>query len=168
MGIDMEVVSLVAIFTSPLFAVLISVGLQNRSEKRKQKIWLFHALIATRHTPVNDESVRAYNMIDVVFFDKKIVRKFWQEYFDMLNNAGLNNENGNRLRTAKQLELITEMAKVLGYGKEITSLDVDRVYYPEGLLNTSRRSEELANELLRVLKASKGFALSPTEAEEKK
>ena len=152
--------NLLALLLSPIIAVLVSIWLQNRGEKRKQKLGLFHVLIATRHAPVNDESVRAYNTIDIIFRDKKHVRTLWQEYFAMLDNAGLNNEIGFKSRQAKNLELITEMAKVLGYGKEITALDVDRVYYPQGLESAFSRSEELANELLRVLKASKGFTLS--------
>lgn len=53
------------------------------------------------------------------------------------------------------------MAKVLGYGKEISHLDVDRVYYPEGLAGAAATQSELYQELLRVLKATQTLQLPP-------
>lgn len=52
--------------------------------------------------------------------------------------------------------MITEMAKVVGYESAITHLDVDRVYCPVGLGEQSQTAQEIAKELLRVLKASGG------------
>jgi hypothetical protein len=149
-------VNILAILLSPVVAVLVTVFLQSRKEKRNQKLWIFNTLIATRHSPIVDENVRALNMIDVVFHDSARVRQLWREYFDMLCNEGLNNPNGWSQRQKKNLELITEMAKVVGYGAAITHLDVDRVYYPIGLGEQSQKAQEIAAELLRVLKASGG------------
>ena len=149
-------VNILAILLSPVVAVLVTVFLQRRKEKRDQKLWIFNTLIATRHTPIVDENVRALNMIDVVFHDSARVRDLWHEYFDMLCNEGLNNPTGWGQRQKKNLELITEMAKVVGYGAAITHLDVDRVYYPVGLGEQSQKAQEIGAELLRVLKASGG------------
>lgn len=153
----MNVVNVIAILVSPLIAVLITVYLQNRKEKHNLKMRIFGTLMATRHSPIRDESVRALNMIDVVFSNKEKVRKLWHEYYDMLNNQGLQNEQGFNLRQKKNLELITEMANEVGYGKEITHLDVDRVYYPQGMGKAQERSEEMATEWLRVLKNTERF-----------
>jgi len=149
-------VNILAILLSPIIAVLISVHLQNRREKRNQKLWIFNTLIATRHSPILDENVRALNMIDVAYHDSPRVRELWHEYFDMLGNEGLNNPNGWAQRQKKNLEMITEMAKVVGYRTAITHLDVDRVYYPVGLGEQSQTAQQIATELLRVLKASGG------------
>jgi len=99
-------------------------------------------------------------MIDIAFCKDKKVRQLWREYYDMLANKGLDNELGYKTRETKNLELITEIAKVLGYGKEITALDVDRVYSPIGLGKAFDRSEEIANELLRVLRSSGGLQIT--------
>ena len=88
------VLTLVAIVASPLIAVLVTTHLQNRKERRAQKVWLLSTLIGTRHNPVSDETIRALNLIDVVFHDAPRVRVLWHEYYDMLNNAGLNNPVG--------------------------------------------------------------------------
>lgn len=160
-------VNIIAILLSPVIAVLITICLQNRRERRNQKLSIFNTLIATRHSPINDENVRALNMIDVVFHDCPRVRDLWHEYFSMLCNEGLNNALGWPQRQKKNLEMITEMAKVLGYGDAITHLDVDRVYYPVGLGAQSQKGAEIADELLRVLKASQGVQLVPRLAPEK-
>lgn len=161
----MVTIYILAILLSPVIAVLVTIFLQSRKAKKDYKMYIFSALIATRHSPINDETVRALNMIDIAFYKDKNVRKLWREYYEMLHNKGLDNELGYKTRQTKNLELITEMAKVLGYGKEITALDVERVYYPVGLGQAFSRSEEIANELLRVLKASGGLQI--TEKKEK-
>jgi hypothetical protein len=157
----MTVVNILAILLSPLVAVLVTVYLQNRREKRNQKLWIFNTLIATRHSPIIDENVRALNMIDVAFHDRPRVRELWHEYLDMLGNEGLNNNLGWGQRQKKNLEMITEMAKHLGYRGTITHLDVDRVYYPVGLGTQSQMGQAIAAELLRVLKASGGVRFVP-------
>ena len=152
----MGYLNIIAVALSPVIAILVSLWLQDRKEKRQLKQKIFETLIATRHATMTEDNVRALNMIDVVFHDAERVRSLWREYFEMLNNEGLNNENGWTVRRNKNLELITEMAKTLGYGKAITHLDVDRVYYPTGLGNQSARAQEISDELLRVLRASGG------------
>lgn len=161
----MDTVNIIAVLFSPLIAVLVTVYLQNRGEKRKQKMWIFNTLISTRHTPIIEENVRALNMIDVVFHDCPRVRQLWREYFDMLSNTGLNDASGWKQRQTKNLEMINEIAKVLGYGSAITHLDVDRVYYPVGLGAQSQRSEDISNELLRVLRASSGLNVIPLKTD---
>jgi hypothetical protein len=60
------------------------------------------------------------------------------------------------------------MANEVGYGKEITHLDVDRVYYPQGMGKAQERSEEMATEWLRVLKNTERFmTVSRTNGETK-
>jgi hypothetical protein len=152
----MNYINIAAVALSPVIAVLVSLWVQDRREKRQTKQRIFESLIATRHAPITEENVRALNMIDVVFHDASGVRRLWHEYSDMLNNEGLNNPNGWSTRQKKNLELIAAMASVLGYGKAITHLDVDRVYYPVGLANQNAKAQQIADELLRVLRESGG------------
>jgi hypothetical protein len=149
-----ELINIVAILLSPIIAVLVTKYLQDRKAKKDYKLSIFSTLMATRQAPINDETVRALNMIDVAFCKEEKVRNLWHEYYEMLHNEGLNNPVGYKTRQQKNLGLITEMAKVVGYGEEISSLDVDRVYYPRGLGEVSSRNEEVMNALLRVLKAT--------------
>ena len=155
-----EIISIVAILLSPAVAVLISMRLQDRKERRQHKFSILNTLIATRHEPLSTEAVRALNMIDLAFYDETTVRQRWREYLEMLNNQGLNNPSGWQQQGKKRIELITEMAKDLGYGKAITHLDVDRVYTPVGIVDQFTRNQELLSELLRVLKATKTLHVS--------
>jgi hypothetical protein len=156
----MEIVSIISILVSPAIAVLISIWLQNRKERRQNQLSVLGRLIAFRHEMVSPEAVRSLNMIDLIFYDKPTVRQLWHEYFGMLSNEGLNNPVGWQQRNKKNIELITEMAKVLGYGKAITHLDVDRVYSPVGIWEQITKNQEMQTELLRVLKATKTLNIS--------
>lgn len=148
---SLGILTLVAIAVSPVIAVLVTVYLQNRKEERSHKLTLLGTLIGLRHAPTSDESIRALNLIDVVFHDAPRVRELWHEYFGMLNNEGLNNPIGWGQRQKKNLEMITEMARVLGYGKAITHLDVDRVYYPIALEQRAKKDTALTDGFIQFL-----------------
>ena len=151
---------LLAILLSPVIAVAITLWYQSRKEKRDAKRWIVQTLMATRHSPITDETVRALNLVDIVFHDAPSVRRLWREYFDMLCNQGLHNPQGWSSRQKKNLEMLTEMARVVGYGGAVTHLDVDRVYYPQGLGEQQKRVQDISDELLRVLKGSQGLQIT--------
>lgn len=153
----LAIANVIAIALSPLIAVSVTLGYQHWREKRNSKMWVLNTLIGTRSNPLTYEAVRALNMIDITFSKDTDVRRLWREYFEMLNNQGLNNQLGYEQRQRKNLELITEMAAALGYRKEVTHLDVDRVYQPQGIVNTEDRNERVMNELLRVLQNTQGL-----------
>jgi hypothetical protein len=153
--------NILAILLSPLIAVWVTTRLQDRKERRQQQLHILGTLMAARHEPLSADTVRALNLLDLVFSDKADVRKLWREYFEMVSNEGLQNPQGWKQRSKKNLEMITEMAKCLGYGDAISHLDVDRVYYPVGVLNQAQMSQELQAELLRVLKATAHIEVQP-------
>lgn len=156
----MQVVNIVAVLLSPIIAVLVSIFIQNRGEKRKKKMEIFTTLLSTRHHIfITDETVQALNMIDVVFYDKPKIRKLWKDYYDVLCQTTVNPKS----QQDKKLELIHEMAKELGYGKAISTFDIDRSYYPNGLLKSTQRAEEISDELLRILKSSSGLIVVPNQ-----
>lgn len=135
-----ETLTVLAILLSPAIALGVSIWMRKRNERLQYKKAIFTSLMATRHKFDLEEKVRALNLIDVVFHDDKEVRKIWREYFDMLGNPGLNNELGWKQRGIKNLELIRAMAKASGYGKNITHIDVDRVYLPVGLMSDAEKA----------------------------
>ncbi len=162
----MNAINVVAILLSPLIAVLVTVYLQDRKEKRGHKLFILGSLMGTRHAQLTDENVRSLNMIDMVYFDNVQVRTLWHEHFDMLGNEGLNNPNGWEQRNKKRLALVTEMARSLGYEKAITHLDVDRVYIPKYFGESFYRNEQIANELLTVLRRLAAALESKAETKE--
>lgn len=78
-----DVLNLIAIIIAPIVAVLIGQWLQNRSERRKDKLEIFKSLMIARNG-WSPESVRALNIIDIVYADDNNVRLRWKEYYDRL------------------------------------------------------------------------------------
>jgi len=150
----MQFTLVIAILFSPVVAIVISLWVQSRNEVRQAQRGLLATLVTNRRAPINNDKVQALNMIDVIFSKKKQVRTLWHEYFEMLNNTGLNNETGFELRNKKELELITEVARAAGFGKSITHLDMDRIYRPVGLWDQIHWGQDFQTELLRVLRAT--------------
>jgi hypothetical protein len=154
---------LLATLLSPVVAVLVSIWIQNRKERRAQKLWVLSTLIGNRGDQLSADNVRALNMIDLVFSNQKRVRDLWREYYDMLANEGLNNPVGWKQRSQKNIELLTEMAKSLGYGKEISHLDVERTYFPLKFEREFETNREMQQEFLRVLRSTARFEVHPKE-----
>jgi len=159
----MAIINICAILLSPVIAVLITIVLQNRRDKKNAKMNIFITLMSTRNRPPSEEITRALNMIDVIISKDKNIRRLWSEYFGMLSNEGLNNPVGYKQREQKNLEMITAIANNLGYKREITSLDVDKVYFPIGLKDQLENVSEIVTELKRVLKETKAISVIPKE-----
>lgn len=74
----MAIINVVAIIAIPIVAVFVGQCLQNKSEKRKDKMQIFQCLMTRRITGwAALEAVNALNSIDIVFSDCKAVRKQW-------------------------------------------------------------------------------------------
>ncbi len=153
--------NMAAILLSPLIAVLVSIWLQRHHQKRDRQLYILTTLYANRHAPISEACVQALHAIDIAFSQHKRVRQLWREYYEMLGNVGLNNPTGFQQRHEKNRDLIHAMAKSLGYRGTITHSDMQRIYVPEGMGKAADRQQEIANELLRVLKASGGVSVVP-------
>ena len=94
----MAVLNLIAVLLIPVVAVIVGQYLQEKSQKRKDKMQIFQCLMTRRITGwAALEAVNAINSIDIVFADNKEIRnqlgigapsakKMWQER----NNIGRN------------------------------------------------------------------------------
>jgi hypothetical protein len=123
-------INAVAILLAPLVALWIGGILQRRSDSHKAKLDIFATLIGQRYDPQSIESVRALNMIDIVFADNSIVRDAWTQYIATLNDPNLNCEPGLAIRDEKRRQLLLEIVKALGLQRKISSADLLRAYMP--------------------------------------
>lgn len=64
---SMEIINLIALIVVPIAAVYIGQKLQDREQKRKDKIQIFKILMTSRIFGWTNDSVQAMNLIDVVF-----------------------------------------------------------------------------------------------------
>ena len=139
--ITMSIINVIAIIVMPIVAVWVGQRLQRRSEIRKDKMWVFRALLIAR-TGWTVESVNALNIIDVVFVDDEEVRKCWKEYYDKLCVENPNETELNKIQTA-QYHLIEAIAKSLGYKDKITWETIQNPYMPKGMAESQRRQQEV-------------------------
>ena len=70
-----DIINIAAIVLSPIIAVLVTIFLQNRSDKKKEKIAIIKSLLSTGHYLYSDEIIRSYNLIDIVL---KMIKMFVQ------------------------------------------------------------------------------------------
>jgi hypothetical protein len=152
---------IIAIALSPVVAVLITLWIQSRKEKRDRRYMILSTLIANRETYASPENVRALNMIELIFHDSEKIRRLWGELFAIFMDRSLGLNEGLEKQRRKYLELVVEMARTLGYGKVITPFNTDRRYLPQRMLDQMVKQNELLDELLRVLKASGGIQFVP-------
>lgn len=145
----MSIVNIVAVILSPIIALLVSQNLQNRSEKRKDRMQVFMSLMKTRAFGWNVESVNALNVIDVVFSDNKAVRDAWKTHYAALCVSEPKENELKRIQDTKY-KLLEVMAKSLGYKDAINWETIQNPYYPKGLDNQiaiNQQNQELQAQL---------------------
>lgn len=131
MADSIEIINILMVLLSPVIAVVIGQHLQNRSELRKDKIEIFQCLMKNRiYYWGTKESVDALNRIDVVFYNSSNVTQAWKHYY---NKIQIENQTDTKLVIDLQYELLSEMAKDLGYG-DITKETLYFPYRPDGIL----------------------------------
>lgn len=104
-----DILNLIAIIVIPITVVLIGQWLQNRSEKRKDKMQIFKILMTARIYGWTVESVHALNVIDIVFADDKKVRTAWEQ---LHNKYCVENPTQTQLEQIKmaQYKLLEEIS----------------------------------------------------------
>lgn len=95
---DIACVSIiVATVAGPILAVQAQKAVERARDRQNRKSWVFHNLMATRAARVSADHVQALNMIDLVFYGRRVlgihrrskdetsVLDAWHEYLDHLN-----------------------------------------------------------------------------------
>lgn len=142
-----------AIFLGPLTGVLLTLWMQSRKELRDAKHQLFLALMAERKTlSVSFQVAQALNKIDVIFAKNSEVKKCWHDYYSLLQQPP------GELRAHKWLELLTNMAKVLGYSS-LSQVDLDKFYIPQGHADDADHQRKMGQQWARVLENTEHLML---------
>lgn len=161
----MEIVTIIAIVTGPLFAVVITLLWQQRKEKRDSKERLFLTLMVHRRTfPPPIEWVNALNVIDVVFAEHSQVVQLWHEYYASLANPPANENYQQREHT--YLLMLSAMARVLGY-RRLEQTDIDKFYAPKVHGDQLAMNYKCQAEFLRVLENTNRLNVEPRSPEQK-
>lgn len=118
-----------ATILGPILAVQAQKIVENVRQRKGQKLWVFHHLMATRAERVSPEHVKALNIIDLAFYGSRLlgiskrkkteqsVLDAWHEYHDHLgtqydeNSINILNVKGDELF----INLLYAISKDLGF-----------------------------------------------------
>lgn len=113
---------------SGLVATLVTLYWQHKNEVRNRKMAIFNTLMANRYLFTSEESVKALNSIDVVFYHDKNVRDAFKSFLDEADKSPSQKPN----IADKHLKLLEEMSKALNLSG-ISWDTIKRMYYPVAL-----------------------------------
>ena len=142
--IVIAVVNIVAVVLAPIVAVVIGQYLQDRSERRKDKMEIFKSLMANRSFDWTVEGARALNIIDIVFSDSPAVREKWKDYYDLLCIQNPDIMQKQKINIAKD-KLLESMANSLGYKDVVTWENIQNPYMPKGMLSALQQQQIIQN-----------------------
>lgn len=129
-----DILNLIAIIVIPIAAVLIGQWLQNRAEKRKDKMQIFKVLMTSRIYGWTQDSVHCMNIIDIVFSDDVKVRNAWKDLYDKYCVQNPDETQLKKIQNA-QYKLLETIAKSLGYKDKVTWETIQNPYIPKGMID---------------------------------
>lgn len=127
-----EILNLIALIVAPLIAVLVGSWLQDRAERRKDKMQIFKTLMTSRIYAWTPDSVNALNTIDVVFADDEKVKSAWKELNEKYRVSELGEQQLKDIEDA-QYKLLDSIADSLGYKGKISQKTIQTPYIPNGM-----------------------------------
>ena len=144
------VLNLIAVLLIPVVAVIVGQYLQERVQKRKDKMQIFQCLMTCRITGwAALEAVNAINSIDIIFTDNKEIRNqlgVWK--------SKCRKDIPSEEQYREQCKLLELMANDLGYKDKITWDIIQNPYYPEGLNQQLTMNTQIMNGQVEWAKAA--------------
>ena len=137
------VLNIIAIVFIPIVAVIVGQKLQDRAEKRRDKLTVFKVLMTNRFC-WSPESVYAMNIIDIVFADDETVRQAWKAYYEKLCIQEPDEMQIKQIKTAQE-KMLESMAASLGYKDKITWDTIQNPYIPKGMLTAAQQQQVIQN-----------------------
>lgn len=154
--IVIAILNLLALISIPIIAVLIGQYLQTIAAKRKDKMDIFKTLMVNR-LAWSVESVRALNIIDIVFADDDSVRKAWNEYYQKLCVEHPTEMQLKQIQQAQD-KMLETMAISLGYKGKITWETIQNPYIPKGMIAAIDQQQTIQKGQTELAKVAGAFA----------
>lgn len=142
--ITLTIINILAIIVIPIAAVFVGQRLQDRSQKRRDKLEIFRALMMNRGIAWTIETVRALNIIDIAFSDDSMVRTRWKEYYNLLCIQTPNDMQCKQVQEAQD-KLLEAMAHSLGYKEQVTWETIQNPYIPKGMMDAMQQQRNIQN-----------------------
>lgn len=130
--------NILAIALSPLIANIISIKMNQRNEKRNEKLKILRILMMTRMNRACIDYANALNLIDVVFYNSKNVRQAYKNLLEIYYKENVSDNEVN----IKNLKLIESIIEDIGYSKKINWDEVSIPYSPKWYFQELEKNEE--------------------------
>ena len=159
-----EILNLVSLIVIPIIAVVLGYKLQDRAEKRKDKMQVFKAVMTFRYGWTK-ESVEALNSIPIVFSGKckdSKVRDCWKKYYEYLC-IQKPDDMQIKQRNEALYKLLENMADVLGYKNNVTWEDIQNPYVPEGMVKAINNNEFIQGGMAMIVQSMASSMSQATE-----
>lgn len=146
--------TLLAIFTGPIFAVAATRFVDVERDRRRLKIDVFRSLMKTRRSRLSISHVEALNLVEVEFHKDNVILSAYKNYIQHLEQSPPQTGKDQAF-LAKRSELFADLVSKIGrhLGYKYDKMDLERLsYYPEGLVQDealTKQNAVLFNELLR-------------------
>lgn len=156
--------TIIATLLGPILAVQAQKYVELSRARHGHKTWVFQTLMATRGAVISPDHVRALNMIDVVFYGKKVlgferrtrtetvVLDCWHEYLDHLTRS-IDEHNFVRWGERREdllVRLLEAMAADVGYRFDRVQLK-NGGYSPQAHGNLEQEQTRLRSLAIQVL-----------------
>lgn len=130
-----EFLTLLAIITGPIIAVIVSLVMEARRRTREQQTQTLRMLLSTRHLPSDPNYSTAINLIPIDFNNNTGVMTAWNTYIETIRfRPAAEDEETHRQKTInKQTKLIFQMMKCLGYKLDETDIQLS-AYAADGFI----------------------------------
>jgi hypothetical protein len=165
-----------ATLAGPVIAVQTQKWVEWASENSKRKRWIFYSLMANRATRLNDEYIKALNLIDLEFrptrlrpgLNEKVISS-WRILFGELSNAPADpldrplNIAWNIRCNDKLIDLLSAMSAALSF--KFSEEELRRgIYYPQGAVDRENAQLAILNGLKEVFAGKAALPMKITEA----
>ena len=148
-----EIINIIAIIIIPIVSVVIGQYLQNRSEKRKDKVEVFKTLMTYRNSGYTDSTcVKSLNLIPILFIKDKKVMNAYNDFVKLMNTTEKNSDTEKQIAITK-VKLLEEIAKSLKYNK-INWEIINTPYLPPETLINQQMGEQLVKNMATIFKTS--------------
>lgn len=137
-----DVLMIISVLFAPFIAIFAQRKIDEKRDRRNQKLWVFRTLMATRGNKISLEHVQALNSIDL-FFDEngreKVIIDKWDEYLDHLDLRVDENDPNYSVKleswTNKSNDLLSDLLSLMGknLGYEFSAVKIKKgIYMPKG------------------------------------
>ncbi|MEP2978840.1 MAG: DUF6680 family protein [Lentilitoribacter sp.] len=148
------ILTLIAIFTGPIVAVLITWILDRKYKAYDRRLKIFRDLMQTRGLRLDPQHVAALNLIQLEFYKKSTILEAFEKYIEHLNHSPPEKDSDQKAFSDRRSELFMDLLREIGQnvGCKFDKMELDRrSYVPIGWHDNNNLQQKNAQLLSAVL-----------------